>query len=201
MKLRSRGSVDWLGGGVCGGWPPLPCAHVAAARPKQADTNKTIVVIRHVLIRQVLIRHVVIRQCKRRTSITSLSCCGLWRSPTAFLSIPNTVLGKPNGLSERSDAGEMIVEEVFGIVKGKRRRRRFWCGETRRRSRCHRSLTPFPLDNWEHEGNRAMVDGRWKLVSRFPDRWELYDLQGDRCEMRDLAGSEFVACRAHGGPL
>ena len=40
---------------------------------------------------------------------------------------------------------------------------------------------------WEHEGNRAMVDGRYKLVSRFPDRWELYDLEADRCEMHDLA--------------
>jgi arylsulfatase len=43
---------------------------------------------------------------------------------------------------------------------------------------------------WEHEGNRAMVDGRWKLVSRFPDRWELYDLEADRCEMHDLSGSD-----------
>ena len=43
---------------------------------------------------------------------------------------------------------------------------------------------------WEHEGNRAMVDGRFKLVSRFPNRWELYDLEADRCEMRDLSGSD-----------
>ena len=43
---------------------------------------------------------------------------------------------------------------------------------------------------WEHEGNRAMVDGRFKLVSRFPDRWELYDLEADRCEMHDLSGSD-----------
>ena len=46
---------------------------------------------------------------------------------------------------------------------------------------------------WEHEGNRAVVDGRWKLVSRFPDRWELYDLEADRCELHDLAGRR---CRA-----
>jgi arylsulfatase len=43
---------------------------------------------------------------------------------------------------------------------------------------------------WEHEGNRAMVDGRYKLVSRFPDRWELYDLEADRCEMHDLSGAD-----------
>jgi arylsulfatase len=43
---------------------------------------------------------------------------------------------------------------------------------------------------WEHEGNRAIVDGRYKLVSRFPNRWELYDLEADRCEMHDLSGSD-----------
>ena len=43
---------------------------------------------------------------------------------------------------------------------------------------------------WEHEGNRAVIDGRWKLVSRYPNRWELYDLDADRCERRDLAASD-----------
>jgi arylsulfatase len=43
---------------------------------------------------------------------------------------------------------------------------------------------------WEHEGNRAIIDGRYKLVSRFPDRWELYDLEADRCEMHDLAATQ-----------
>ena len=43
---------------------------------------------------------------------------------------------------------------------------------------------------WEHEGNRAMCDGRWKLVSRYPDRWELYDLEADRSELNDLAARE-----------
>jgi len=40
---------------------------------------------------------------------------------------------------------------------------------------------------WEHEGNRAIRDGKWKLVSRFPDAWELYDIEADRTEMNDLA--------------
>jgi arylsulfatase A-like enzyme len=43
---------------------------------------------------------------------------------------------------------------------------------------------------WEHEGNRAMCDGRWKIVSRYPDRWELYDLEADRTELNDLAGKD-----------
>jgi len=40
---------------------------------------------------------------------------------------------------------------------------------------------------WEHEGNRAMRQGKWKLVSRHPDNWELYDLDADRTEMNDLS--------------
>jgi len=40
---------------------------------------------------------------------------------------------------------------------------------------------------WEHEGNRAVREGKWKLVSRFPGPWELYDLEADRTEMNDLA--------------
>ena len=54
---------------------------------------------------------------------------------------------------------------------------------------------------WEHEGNRAVRQGRWKLVSRHPvpwyhgrvpeeepgsGHWELYDLEADRTEMVDL---------------
>ena len=43
---------------------------------------------------------------------------------------------------------------------------------------------------WEHEGNRAVLDGKWKLVSRYPGRWELYDLEADRTEMHDLAAKD-----------
>jgi arylsulfatase len=50
---------------------------------------------------------------------------------------------------------------------------------------------------WEHEGNRAIRVGKWKLVSKTNqflkmrpedrDDWELYDLEADRTEMHDLA--------------
>ena len=40
---------------------------------------------------------------------------------------------------------------------------------------------------WEHEGNRAVRQGKWKLVSRHPGEWELYDLEADRTELNDLA--------------
>ncbi len=41
---------------------------------------------------------------------------------------------------------------------------------------------------WEHEGNHAVRDGEWKLVSRFPGKWELYNMVEDRTELNDLAG-------------
>jgi arylsulfatase len=42
---------------------------------------------------------------------------------------------------------------------------------------------------WEHEGNRAIRQGKWKLVSQFRNAtgWELYDLDADRTEMNNLA--------------
>lgn len=42
---------------------------------------------------------------------------------------------------------------------------------------------------WEHEGNRAVRKGPWKLVSRHPDRWELYNMDEDRTELNDLAAT------------
>ncbi|MGH2350299.1 MAG: arylsulfatase [Chloroflexota bacterium] len=40
---------------------------------------------------------------------------------------------------------------------------------------------------WEHEGNRAVRQGKWKLVSKFPGTWELYDMDADRTELHDLS--------------
>ena len=40
---------------------------------------------------------------------------------------------------------------------------------------------------WEHEGNAAMRDGKWKLVSRFPNAWELHDMKADRTELHNVA--------------
>lgn len=45
---------------------------------------------------------------------------------------------------------------------------------------------------WEHEGNRAVRVGRWKLVAkgaagRDNVKWELYDIDADRGELHDLA--------------
>lgn len=67
------------------------------------------------------------------------------------------------------------------------------------------SFENHPLDKeflyWEHEGNRAIRKGKWKLVSRacrwpqdheeydtLPSRfWELYDMEADRTEIYNLA--------------
>jgi arylsulfatase len=41
---------------------------------------------------------------------------------------------------------------------------------------------------FEHEGHRAVLDGRWKLVAVRGGPWELYDTETDRTELRDLSG-------------
>ncbi|MHC4878241.1 MAG: sulfatase-like hydrolase/transferase [Planctomycetota bacterium] len=43
---------------------------------------------------------------------------------------------------------------------------------------------------WEHEGNRAVRDGKWKLVAKENKPWELYDMEADRTEMHDLAAGK-----------
>jgi len=41
---------------------------------------------------------------------------------------------------------------------------------------------------WEHTGNRAIRDGKWKLVAMGASGlWELYDMEADRSEMNDLS--------------
>jgi arylsulfatase len=60
-----------------------------------------------------------------------------------------------------------------------------------------RSLTPVFADKqlgrealfWEHEGNRAIRIGDWKLVARHNRPWELYDISKDRTELNDVADS------------
>ena len=56
------------------------------------------------------------------------------------------------------------------------------------------SLTGKPLNRtepiyWEHEGNRAIRSGKWKLVAKENKPWELYDMDADRTETHDLSST------------
>jgi arylsulfatase len=48
-------------------------------------------------------------------------------------------------------------------------------------------LQPHDAIFWEHEGNQAVREGRFKLVRAHGGAWELYDLEADRTEAKDLA--------------
>jgi len=39
---------------------------------------------------------------------------------------------------------------------------------------------------WEHEGNKAVRDGKWKLVQRHKLSWQLFDMEADRTEQHNL---------------
>ena len=85
--------------------------------------------------------------------------------------------------------------------RARRRRGRRSAGASRVRTLRGTSLLPLLRGEpaaprtlyWEHEGHRAIAEGDWKLVSRWPFGWELYDLANDRSETDDLA---VVASRA-----
>ena len=41
---------------------------------------------------------------------------------------------------------------------------------------------------WEHEGNKAVRDGKWKLTQKWRGEWELYDMEADRTELHNIIG-------------
>ncbi len=43
---------------------------------------------------------------------------------------------------------------------------------------------------WEHEGNRALREDKWKLVATKEGDWELYDMEADRTELTNLAQAQ-----------
>merc|ERR1711966_119152 len=52
-----------------------------------------------------------------------------------------------------------------------------------------KTLLPERKLYWEHEGNRAIRDGKWKLVAEFNGPWELYNISTDRSEQHDLSNT------------
>jgi arylsulfatase len=68
-----------------------------------------------------------------------------------------------------------------------------------------RSLVPAfankPIDReaiyWDHEGNRAIRIGDWKLVAKGPgSAWELYNIPADRGETKNLAAEQADRARS-----
>ena len=50
---------------------------------------------------------------------------------------------------------------------------------------------------WEHEGNRAIREGKWKLVAKGSNGpWELYDMENDRTELNNLSDSQPARAKA-----
>ena len=48
---------------------------------------------------------------------------------------------------------------------------------------------PSPIF-FEHEGNRAVRAGKWKLVLKHLGPWELYDMEADRTERQNLVDED-----------
>lgn len=97
----------------------------------------------------------------------------LVREPSQIIDVMATVV----------DAGETTYPETFG-------------GQ-RVAALAGKSLLPLlqgrPFERgepifWEHESNRAIRDGKWKLVTKGTGPWELYDMEEDRAEMNDVSG-------------
>jgi arylsulfatase A-like enzyme len=43
---------------------------------------------------------------------------------------------------------------------------------------------------FEHEGNKAVRQGEWKIVSNYPEKnWHLYNMENDRSELNDLSAA------------
>ena len=55
-------------------------------------------------------------------------------------------------------------------------------------------VTPRPPLGFEHHGNLALRDGRWKIVSTYRREqtrvWELFDMATDRTELTDLSAAQ-----------
>ncbi|WP_437921410.1 arylsulfatase [Sphingobacterium sp. LRF_L2] len=43
---------------------------------------------------------------------------------------------------------------------------------------------------WEHEGNRGVLDGKWKLVAEWKESWQLYNLETDRTEIHNVINEQ-----------
>ena len=96
----------------------------------------------------------------------------LVREPAHLLDILPTVLQLSGASYPASDARKPEGQSIFPMIQGK----------------------PGSADRifcWEHEGNRAIRKGKWKLVTLAGSKegWELYDIEKDRTEGNNLASA------------
>ena len=94
------------------------------------------------------------------------------REPAHLLDVMPTVLGLAGARYPEADGRRMEGQDILPMIKGQP-------------GRAERTLC------WEHEGNRGIRHGKWKLVTLpdSPGGWELYDLSADRPEGNNLAAS------------
>ena len=95
----------------------------------------------------------------------------LIEEPSHFVDLMATCVDAGKATYPQGDVFPMEGRSLLPVITG-------------RESRLERQLY------WEHEGNRALRRGQWKMVRKFPGEWELYDMTEDRTELRDLAGSQ-----------
>jgi len=108
---------------------------------------------------------------------------GAWRSQVGhIIDIMPTLLDAAGGAYPKTHSGEAITPaEGVSLLDA-------FAGKAVERG--------APLF-WEHHGNRAVRDGKWKTVAAAEKSpWELYDMEADRTEVNDLAASQPAIVKA-----
>ena len=109
--------------------------------------------------------------------------------PLAARDCPERRAGAATGASDRHH-GDVCGRRGGGVPDGGWRRTDSAPGGTQSHPGVRGDAIEREALFWEHEGNRAIRVGNWKLVAKADQPWELYDLSVDRTELRDLAASE-----------
>jgi arylsulfatase len=94
----------------------------------------------------------------------------LIRQPAHVIDLLPTFLEIAGAGGQGAGTNRLEGESILGMFKGN--------AQAHERTFC-----------WEHEGNRAIRKGKWKLVAMPDSDWELYDIEADRIESSNLAGS------------
>jgi arylsulfatase A-like enzyme len=108
---------------------------------------------------------------------------GFIREPGHVIDLMPTILELAEAKYTAGAKGKLEGESLVGMITGK--------GEGKGASGVSEAKSTR-IFCWEHEGNRAIRKGNWKLValpSAAKGEWELYDIGSDRVESRDLAKS------------